>query len=509
MPEKPSPIIQNRIRDWLNRWGFDKNPFEDSNAEQETYVKSIFVDTGKLEWIYGDPDKPQTVLFFANRGCGKTAHRRRIEENACPIDSSGKILVIVYNKFSHWRQPNSLMPEDHIKVILQEGLYALFRTISDCKGEYLLSSADEQVSNILRLCHQFASKLLTPTNLDKYIQKTISQDMAQDSRRELYNSIVKHRLEDFLRDKNVSHSTRFFAKFSDLISTNENIETIPSFAALELFVDIVLSLGLKAVYVLVDAVDELPQTLSWLDFLPSLLSDLRIMEIKGLAFKYFLPADEKSQLFSMPGIRPDKLDYAELVWTSDDLRSLIASRLKAFNSLGIDSLKPLCEPALGRIIDNELILKSGGVPRNLLQLANRIFWVHCRDNNPKEFLTVYEWEVAHQEVSTSVDFVHISNRTLLLEIGKKTIILAGKTLSLTKFENRFLLSLANNNGYCDKNEIAQLVYGESVEGYTDQQLSNLVKRLRRKLGDDAKKPTYLRARFGQGFELNNWRITDD
>jgi len=488
MPEDYPLSVQTAITQWWRYWGFKDNPFATSDAEQEHFLPFAFVDTGKLERIYGDPTSTQTILFFAPRGCGKTAHRRKLESEACPSRTGKEILTVAYTEFSFWRKlPQRPMPEDHLAVILSLSVNSIIRTAAKLKKDQTKNLSSAFFEKLSHICHEYSSGTMSQIRDDQSGALSIPWVKSVESPEAFSSFLVR------LQKAKVP-------KYPLREPTYHN--------AVKVLVELVQELGPKAIYILVDAVDEvILDGVSWMDCLEPLISDLQLMRMPGLAFKFFLPAEHKKDLFDRDFVRGDRLSYAELVWTRGDLEHLLANRLRAFNEASIDSMRMMCEPQLAAEIDRLLIEKSQYTPRNMMQLGQHLIAVHCQQPEEKRFLTLRDWELALKEAENSSWFVKQNFGSPLLEISSMSVSIGPNMLSLTKQEYDFLSCLAQNGGSCSKQMIIDAVYKvEEGEGVSDNSLSSLVKRLREKLGDDPKNPRYLDTLPRFGFRLLNWEI---
>ncbi len=78
----------------------------------------------------------------------------------------------------------------------------------------------------------------------------------------------------------------------------------------------------------------------------------------------------------------------------------------------------------------------------------------------------------------------------------------GKEVALTAHEFRALAALAEDPGaLVTKDDLARAVWPESGGVVSDDSIEQLVSRLRRKLGDDARQPRYLLTVRGLGYRL--------
>jgi hypothetical protein len=374
------------------------------------------------------------------------------------------------------------VPEDHVNVLFELVADAILKTIAKLSKDKIRELSDEFVEQFGQKCNIYASNLLKKIREDK------SGNLS-------FPGIKSNSSDDTF--------SLFLARIKKSISSKKHLPKSIYHDAFKELVEIVKELDIKAIYVLVDSLDEVFVD-SWIDYIEPLISDLYLMRLPGLAFKFFLPAEQKKEMFDRGFVRGDKLSYAELIWNKDDLQILLGNRLKAFNEAGVDSLRMMAEPQLSSQIDRLLIEKSLHIPRNMMQLGQHLVAVHCQRGNKKKLLTLGDWEQALNEAENSSWFLRSNNDVNILEVGPTSVTVGGKPITLTKLEYDFLWCLAQNNGVSEKDTIIQSIYN-TQDGVSDNSLSSLIKRLREKLGDEPKNPRYISTLHGVGFQLLNWQ----
>jgi hypothetical protein len=139
-------------------------------------------------------------------------------------------------------------------------------------------------------------------------------------------------------------------------------------------VKIVPQFGFASAYVLVDKIDENPLTggtASSLTFIRPLLSDLNILETKGLAFKLFLwdRIEADARAFS----RPDRIKTYKLEWTAPQLKTMLSRRLAAHSLQKVNSLASIVLLSRQADVDDLVVSLSGGSPRNIIRICKAIF----------------------------------------------------------------------------------------------------------------------------------------
>jgi hypothetical protein len=124
---------------------------------------------------------------------------------------------------------------------------------------------------------------------------------------------------------------------------NERGGDAASKAHLEIIRDLIRSIGFKSFYILVDKVDETPQTGNNAEdsflLVKPLLRDLELLQIKGIGFKFFLW--DKLEPHYREFARPDRIQQFELSWGEAELRTMLSRRLEAFSNGNVRDLGQL------------------------------------------------------------------------------------------------------------------------------------------------------------------------
>jgi hypothetical protein len=265
------------------------------------------------------------------------------------------------------------------------------------------------------------------------------------------------------------------------------------------------------VYVLVDGIDEYAQTgqdmAAAFEVLKPLVSDLRLLELPGLAFKFFLPADMAGWIRA--SARTDRLAAIDLMWREDDLRQLWELRIAAFNLSGYRGLGGLCAPGLRHTVDAEILDLADGSPRNMMRLGALLLSEHCR-YPPEEGseITLDEWERARVRYLESLKpsaelpvdpMARPEIPRLRIDVQNSRVWIGDQALEepLTDLQFKLLAFLCSRKGeVCEHGEIAQhLVVSRSS-------VSKLIYHLRRHIEPDPSEPVYLKSSYGRGYFVN-------
>jgi DNA-binding response OmpR family regulator len=515
------PNLDKQILTWLNNLGFDGNPFKFGDAEREDFLRATFWDakmqTGHswLEWIYGNPKKPNPTIFFAGRGCGKTAHRLMLEKECLPLNTASSVLAVNFD-ISLWKKwggnPSPAnQKEEIIRLIIPE----LLNSIVAIDIDRLIDVDFMEFADLISIvCQSFCVEYLSSPILLQYLLQIARKIDVSLSYRSLKDNLKAKSLVQYLESQdNIDKRLIAFGLLGDnrLQSGELRYEK-----AMELLIKATDIIGIKAIYMLIDAVDEVYLgKYHWMDYLLPQLFDTTHDKY---ALKCFLPAEIKEQLLSRDEFRGDKFpkEYRrEFIWTENDLLAMLANRLEAFHRRGENSIKVLCKEELKNSIEDKLISFSAGNPRNMMLLGRRMLAIHCvESSNLNKLISLETWKKTVNQVFQSKDYLRI---TPLLTIGSTDTKLGKIFLKLTQNEMSFLTCLVENKGVASKDELIAHIYDDIDSGFSDDRLTNIVSRLRKKIKQNLEKEyssstvnlEYIITKHGFGYELDLWQKTDE
>jgi hypothetical protein len=495
------------MKNWLEGIGFVYgNPFATSEADREArLLPEFFIDTGYYGVLWGDPRNPQTVVLFAPRGSGKTAHRVMVQSQCRPTRPQADVLAVPHTDFERIlarcrADRRQVRAQDHVRQILRQGLRALLDTL--CGDRNLVTSFPAPLrSRLAWFCHALAPGLLGPLEILERLQAV--DPRFQPDWRAFQESVrggeLKHLVAGLgLLDEPVGEF------IVDLIDGGpEPFEPdAPLVDLFGAFVEMAQRCGLAAVYILVDRLDELPETASSpeavVDLLEPLLAHLRLMEMPGAAFKLCLPEVLRDKLLARPTIRQDRLLIRDMNWSDDLLEEMVRKRILAYSAGKYRSLGQICSSPLDGRIDREIVQYADGSPRRLLRLGELLFRAHLRTLAEGGLLLSQEdWDSALAVFRAEyMPLFRLDERTRQVYIGARRV-------ELSAMEYDFLHCLYEGRGYRDKEELAQVVW-EDVSGVTtDQAISRLARRIREKIELDPGDPVYLLTERGRGFRLEH------
>ena len=356
--------MERSMESWLAFAGFSANPFAVHEAEKETRLPDYFVAPDWFADILGKPAAPSSAVVFADRGCGKTAQRIMVRHRCRPNGfKEGQALCVAYSDFDAAAAlAPSLSPREirnvHVAEILHLAVHELAEALLNTDatlGRYLGLPRWER-RRIHWFLHHF-KRGLTLSQRSRLIQAEI-EPLARDDALGM-DDLSGDVLEELRTDAR-SNPAALLCWFGNLIN----------------------GLGCEALYVLVDGVDELAAMAdaeSAVQLMAPLLTDWRLLNTPGLAFKFFLPQEWADHFQAQTAIRQDRLQMHQVEWTPEDLLTMLHRRLATYR--GAPGLSDLCEPELAGRIEADLVHLARGSPRDMIRLGCRLLSEHCVRSN--------------------------------------------------------------------------------------------------------------------------------
>ncbi len=400
------------LNEWLDFFGLRASPFSKWEAEEEARLSPELLTTqwvkpACFDRVLGQASEPRTVLLFAPRGAGKTACRILVEYYCTAglghgerATTGGHVLPILYTNLDEaLRESETTEQIDefwHARAILRQGVESL--TSQMMVNEALVQAA-------LQL--DAASQLDLYWFLNNYPPLSAAKiDFLQE--RLGFSIILETVRRVGYRQTRTGPPHNFSA--DDLRMLSQRRSSISTIDQLSLFVDLVCGparrgLGFEAVYILVDGLDEFLfsadlSTNRAVSLLLPLLANLRLMNARKFAFKFFLPLEVYQQIRQQPVIRHDRLLYETINWTDSDLQEILRRRLVSYGP--IEDFDMLCAPEL-RGVEKDVLRVAQGNPRSVMRLCEFMLQAHIARPLPQPanelgegayFLTPMDWQEA-------------------------------------------------------------------------------------------------------------------
>ena len=344
----------------LERLGFDADPFAKTNADEEERLNQYFIPPPFFSAVYGDLGSPKSSVVFAPRGGGKTALKRKIEMQS----EDDPLLCVTYNHFDvTGKRLSEINGAFHLSNVIRRLLVAILTGLHG-RGIEALSKEDRHMLYVVTKAH--LSKL-DQSQLKETIDavKTFG-----DAAKEWWNSFIGPVgvLVNGILAK-VGFPEADVKQFEEDGGTPGSL--LDQIGFLRRMAQI---LGFKCIYVLVDRIDENALTnasgKNSFTFIASLLTDLQVLELDGVSFKFFLwdlLLDDYRKV-----ARPDRVKYYALKWEHKQLESMLSERLKAHSANKVSSLDELCHLSGKWNLDQLVTIFAQGSPRNVIRICKEV-----------------------------------------------------------------------------------------------------------------------------------------
>ncbi len=394
-----TPVSQpvSNVRAWLKRVGFEPDPFADLDAGREAMLPAFFVET-PLYLDLVDPHLNSTDMIISGEsGSGKSALRRMVA--LAPQSDMTSAVAIEFTcccwlsqaAERNWRV--SALPE-FVRMILQG-------TVEDIV-HLLLSQESSASQPILQSLKWFwITYGTTASDPDHY-----------------FDSIVDDTLMDRIR---FSQAWRA-GDLSSLLATAEgwdrpgirNLATLvdaypikPDFdprlvgAPYRQLIGTAVTLGLTSIQLLIDCQVTPTSSPSKLNsvapLVGTILAEPSLKGIPNAAFRFFMTPDDVQALSQHIDMDVTDFRVRDLQWNDDGLHKLLSQRLIAFSDGKIADVAQLCDDKLAKDIESLLFGSAQGVPRNLLQMVEKLILAHCLRNGEQQLLLSHDdWEAAQR-----------------------------------------------------------------------------------------------------------------
>ena len=296
---------------------------------------------------------------------------------------------------------------------------------------------------------------------------------------------------------------------------------------LEVFAALVVQMERESIYVLVDRIDEVAETSRDPDaaiaLLRPLVAEQSLLEMKNVAFKFFLPSEVGERLRESVMIRADRVLWHTVTWDRESLKTMVQTRLRHYSEDRVPGLEDLCVPEVRYTIMDRLINASEGSPRTLLRLCNEL--VHHHVATSDDLLigssditsTLYDFgrqlqqERDGRRLMVTREPVHIESATLppaeglyLDDHGHVWVDGVELVEQPSLLEIRLLETLYHRAGDIVANEdLIKAVWGPLGEDQDETNLRKLISRLRKKLrpGSFGGEPRFVNNARGRGYWL--------
>lgn len=367
---------------FISRAGFRGDPFAHTNSEQETLLSKYFVPPPYFEAVLGTPQTPKTNVIFAPRGTGKTAQRLMIEKRSETAELP--FLCLTYSSFASVTKLGGTLNAHHIELCRLLTIAILVRLEESSIWINELNAHDKEVVKVATrtfLGHLSAGDYETAFRS----VKTPGDKMGELWKK--YGGVVAAGIAVLMKKAGLDDVQVSVT----LEQEAEKVNTDGPRYFWDALVSITAKLGYRAVYFLVDKVDEAKgsgiDSKVAADLIAELVTDLPTLEHPGVAFKFFL-WDQMRQHLLADGLRGDRMEVIRFTWTHAELSDMLSRRLKTFSAEKIQSFNDLMEPDCPIDVHLLLVHLSNGSPRDVIRMARSIVTEHTRVENAAEKISL-------------------------------------------------------------------------------------------------------------------------
>jgi len=545
------PNTQTYVDDWLKSWGFIANPFRYWEAHRESYIDEYYVKHKFYEKLLAST---APTMVFAFRGEGKSATRIMIQKECQPQNRTSKTFTIPFSDFSFfieaYKKNEKISFSDYLPFLVHETIVSLLSACSFLMRENVQFTSKD-IAQMRFWIEFYTPKILDYQNVNYLIREIWRRSLNTPVDNSKIDGWRKHILDttdksdSFLKTDNPFWDSFFSLWYSiqkadlrDFDIWKVRFNNSSSKEVMQTFVRLILDLISKGkhpcdnIVFLFDGIDEYDETKnnpeSSSKILSPLLWEMWFHRIDGLVNKFFLPMEQKSS-FVNSGSRWDLFEIFDLNWQysnelieTDLMKRLLRERIRFFNSDGKSTISYMCEPEIGRFIEDEMIAESDKSPRNLIRLGNTLLLEHCeRDPEPNSLITLAEWESALRKYRATF---HMARREEKVEKNKKIIdkkqnsvpdliikqaarkVFRGEEeIFLSAIEFDLLLEFNRKIGQvCSEEELIEALYKQNYSKKLADNLRSHIRHLRKKIENKGqKKYSYIKNIRGRGYMLEN------
>lgn len=341
----------------LEQLGFQYDPFAHLNAAEDPHVGDYLV--GHRAFSIAWDDAPAVV--FAAAGGGKTAMRIYVGRSCWTgLHGIGHPLPVPYLPASVVFEGNPPTAEQHLTGIMTTIAKTLLIVITHMPQLFL------QNLNIIeqsRLVYLWNKLLQWP--IEYYLGV-----LCDGTAHELGQSLDPTYLIPQSNSDTVSIQSFCDTVLSLQIPSDQESLVVSDWIEL---IDLTKAIGFRSIFLLVDGVDALPETIhdakataTQVDWL---LAQAPLWQKTGVILKCFLPSETESPLRDT--LVNHGISYSRLEWTPDLLADVIRRRIYAATNGEYGSLDAICAASL-RDVDTRLAKQVIPLPREIVVLTRYV-----------------------------------------------------------------------------------------------------------------------------------------
>lgn len=354
------------LNEYLLANDFVEDPFASTNADTEELLKEYFVPPPYFDSVIGQPSNPQSHIVFAPRGGGKSAQRRMIEM----ASEDASFLCVLHDTFpiSGTATVQGATLDMHLRAIARKLLVAILVHLDEEPSGAKLLNTDLRATLVLEATFQLGP--LSAEEFHREVQSLKSLGRRASEWLKAHSGPIRPIINAIFKKADLEPP--------DFDAADEGVPTAPTESwnyRVGRLVEAALQLGYDSVYILIDKVDELPETSSdpamAFALVSPLITNLPVLEMGGVGFKVFL-WDRSQDMYLENGGRPDRIKDFTLGWTPTSLSVMMDRRLAAHSDGRMRSLNQLMSDEAK--LDFHLLAATvaHGSPRDMVRLVKEV-----------------------------------------------------------------------------------------------------------------------------------------
>ena len=378
-----SGSMEERVDLWLQTLNFHFNPYKELNAANDPNLTRYLIENEAFNKVWGN----HSSLVFKPPGGGKTALRICIAQECYVGQETNRPFPVSYTPpFMRWTHAEPTL-EDHMNALLRAGVTQLiltliyrphwfFRLAESARQKirhFLHNNFDGSLPHLLDLGHEPDGIQLLKTRLQATVHITDEPDhKTLTTLCRLLKSEADIQVNQIDGNhKKANHKSRIEEQWTQ-------------------FTQIILDiLQFESIYILLDGLDEAPETVyaphKAATVLTPLLHVLPTWEADRIYLKCFLPDDLEVVMQTRFANVFDWLKTTTLQWTSNHLLDLLRQRTLVATDGDIATLNEITSPALADIdIEAKIVESTERLPRHVLLLTQRVFKEHVLNSNHQQ-----------------------------------------------------------------------------------------------------------------------------
>ncbi len=443
--KRSSPVASSAepTSEWLNPWGFKRNPFEDNDAHEEKNIPDYYVPIHDL-YIENLIARTSPWLILAGVGRGKTALRKMVAASCFPADRTSKTLAIEFERDA-WFKMKELAGKG---IALQPVHYA---------------------QRIIAIALAHLKKRWGDT-LNRYSQFSLLQREASDPADTVQAQPCLARLVELAQILGLSRVICLVDELDNVFPGDSPVQILDWVKPL-LVPEVRTSLVFR--YFLLDSVRE--PLIDWSRRL-------------GLGTLH------------ITSIRWQEDDLVELL--AQRLRYFSEDKLTPYGSIG-----QLCEEQMSLWIDHDIARTAENSPRAALVLAYNLLANHCDNKEAAFLIKLPTWQDTKKQWREERALVLAAESSFGGENGfrikDQAISLAGKDLSLKKRDYLLLRCLIEANGQVRSlDDLALAIKPDNEkEGISHRAVQEAIRRMKNRLKEQGVDTRWVQALAGRGYYL--------